>query len=105
MVTKLSEAEFQELIQKEQGLILIDFYADWCGPCKMMAPLVDRIAAEYEGKLIIGKVNTDEAPKLAVTYNIMSIPTLMLFRSGQPVDMAVGMQSAAELKALIDKNL
>lgn len=105
MVTKLSEAEFQELIQKEQGLILIDFYADWCGPCKMMAPLVDQIAEEYEGKLNVGKVNTDEAQKLAVMYNIMSIPTLMLFRGGQPVDMAVGMQSAAELKALIDKNL
>lgn len=105
MAVKVSEAEFQELIQKEQGLILIDFYADWCGPCKMMAPLVDQIATEYEGKLTVGKVNTDEAQKAAFKYNIMSIPTLMLFKNGQPVDMAVGVQSAAELRELIDKNL
>lgn len=105
MAAKLSETEFQELVEKEQGLILIDFYADWCGPCKMMAPLVDQIAAEYEGRLIVGKVNTDEAQKTAIKYNIMSIPTLMLFKGGQPVDMAVGMQSAAEFRALIDKNL
>lgn len=105
MAAKLSETEFQELVEKEQGLILIDFYADWCGPCKMMAPLVDQIAAEYEGRLIVGKVNTDEAQKTAVKYNIMSIPTLMLFKGGQPVDMAVGMQPAAEFRALIDKNL
>ncbi len=105
MAAKVSEAEFQELIQKEQGLILIDFYADWCGPCKMMAPLVDQIATEYEGKLTVGKVNTDEAQKVAFKYNIMSIPTFMLFKNGQPVDMAVGVQSAAELRELIDKNL
>lgn len=105
MAQKLNQEGFQELIEKESGLILIDFYADWCGPCKMMAPVVEQIAVEYEGKVVVGKINTDEAQKLAFTYNIMSIPTLMLFKGGQPVDMAVGMQSASELRQLIDKNL
>lgn len=105
MAAKLTTEEFQELLEKENGLIMIDFFADWCGPCKMMAPLVDQIATEYEGKVVVRKINTDEAPKLAFKYNIMSIPTLMLFKGGQPVDMAVGMQSVSEVRQLIEKNL
>lgn len=105
MAEQLSTEAFESLLGSEKGLVLIDFYADWCGPCKMMAPVVEQIAEEYAGKLTVGKINTDEAQKLVMKYNIMSIPTLMLFQNGQPVDMAVGVQSFAELKELVEKYL
>lgn len=104
MAEKFDLDTFNSKVMAE-GTVLIDFYADWCGPCKMMAPVVEQIAEEYAGKLVVGKVNIDEQEKLAVQYNVMSIPTLMLFKNGKPADMAVGYQSPSELKAFIDKNI
>lgn len=105
MAEKFDLDAFNDRVINNGGDALIDFYADWCGPCKMMAPVIEQIAAEYEGKLTVGKVNIDEVQSLAVKYNIMSIPTVMVFKDGKPVDMAVGYQSPAELKELIDKNI
>lgn len=92
----LTDQNFDEEIKKSaQGglLVLVDFYADWCGPCKMLAPVLDEIATEFEGKLIIGKVDVDSSPKTAQKFNVMSIPTLIIFKNGKLVKQMVGFQS------------
>ena len=79
----------QEALQGDQ-LTVVDFFADWCGPCKMMAPIIDQLATEYEGKVKIGKVNTDENRAIASKYNIMSIPTIIFIKDGEVVETTVG---------------
>ncbi|HIC10787.1 MAG TPA: thioredoxin [Campylobacterales bacterium] len=74
----------------ENGVTLVDFWAPWCGPCRMVAPVIDELAEEYDGKATIGKVNTDEQQMVAVKYGIRSIPTLIIFKDGQPVDQIIG---------------
>jgi len=83
--------------------VLVDFWAEWCGPCKMIAPLLDELAGEYDGKLRIGKVNIDEDQKLATDYGIRAIPTLLLFKGGEVAGQMVGMASKRDMKAQIDK--
>ncbi|MBQ8094912.1 MAG: thioredoxin [Clostridia bacterium] len=82
--------------------VLVDFWATWCGPCKIMAPVIEAVAAKYEGKAIVGKVDVDENPDLAQRYGIMSIPTLMLFKGGEKVNMSVGVTPAANVEAMLD---
>ena len=84
----LNSNEFDNAIAS--GIVLVDFYADWCGPCKMMAPIIDQLATEYEGKVKIGKVNTDENRAIASKYNIMSIPTIIFIKDGEVVETTVG---------------
>lgn len=81
--------EFDQQLEKG-GVVLVDFYADWCMPCKMMAPVVDKVADTFDGRVTVGKVNVDEEPDLAVRYGIQSIPALLLFKDGEVVDELIG---------------
>ncbi|MBB5022466.1 thioredoxin [Desulfurispira natronophila] len=84
--------------------VLVDFWASWCAPCRMLAPTIDALATEFEGKAKVGKVNVDENPGTSQKYGVRSIPTIMIFKGGQMVDQAVGVQSKEALKALLDKH-
>ena len=95
------DMKFENL--SKNRLTLVDFWAAWCGPCKMLSPIVDELAAETEG-VTFAKVNVDEYPDVAIGLGIQAIPTLFLFKDGQAVDRAVGLQSKDALKAMIDRN-
>ena len=96
-VLELTEKNFENEVTKSGLPVLVDFWAEWCGPCKMMSPIVDQIAAEMQGKLKVAKVNVDEAQELAAQFNIMSIPTMIVFKAGQPVEIIVGAMSKDQL--------
>jgi len=98
----LTDATFDQLIRTSNVPVLVDFWAVWCGPCRMVAPIVDEISKEYEGKLKVLKLNTDENPDVAGKYRIMGIPTLMFFKNGQTVDQVVGAVPKAQLKTKVD---
>jgi thioredoxin 1 len=101
----LTEENFSEQVLKSSTPMLVDFWAEWCGPCKMIAPVLDELAAEYDGKVKIGKVNIDEHQQIAINYGINSIPTLLFFKNGQVADQVVGMRSKRDLKASFDRVL
>jgi thioredoxin 1 len=102
IVTLTQENFDKEVLQSSQP-ILVDFWAEWCGPCKMMAPVLDELAQEYDGRVRIGKVNIDEFQTLAGQYGIQSIPTLLLFQKGQVADQVVGLRSKRDLKSRLDR--
>ena len=93
----LTDNNFEAEISKATLPVLVDFAASWCGPCRMMAPIIEEIAKEYEGKLIVGKVDVDKSPKTAQKFNVMSIPTLIIFKNGKPVKQMVGYQGKESL--------
>ncbi len=99
----VNKNEFESI--KNNGVVLVDFFADWCGPCKMIAPVLEELAKEYEGKATIVKVNVDQEGGLAQEYGVMSIPNLILFKNGKVVKQAVGFQPKPALKAMIDEQL
>ena len=99
----VNKAEFETL--KNNGLVLVDFYADWCGPCKMLGPVLEELSEEYAGKATIVKVNVDNENELASQYGVMSIPNLFLLKNGEIVKNVVGYQPKASLKKLLDANL
>ena len=101
MAISLTKDNFNQSI--ESGVALVDFWAPWCGPCKMQLPIVEELATELEGQAVIGKINVDDQPELAAQFGVMSIPTLILFKDGQPVDKMVGLQSKDALKAKISQ--
>jgi thioredoxin 1 len=101
----VSSSAWEKEVVKGQGLTLVDFWAVWCGPCQMVAPIVEELAKEYDGKLKVLKLNTDENPDIAGQFGIMSIPTLLFFRDGKPVEKVVGAVPKKVLKDTIDKLL
>ena len=89
----------------QKGLLMVDFWADWCGPCKMLAPLVENLDKEYEGRVTVGKVNVDDEQELAIRYGVMSIPTVIFFKDGREIDRKVGLMPAQAYTAVLDANL
>jgi thioredoxin 1 len=88
---EFNQANFEAEVLKSTSPVLVDFWAPWCGPCKAMGPVIDKIAAEYEGKVVVGKLNVDESPVIASQYSIMSIPSLLIFVNGKVQDQIVGL--------------
>lgn len=101
----LKESNFEQEVLKSQTPVLVDFWASWCGPCRMVAPVVDAIAESYSGRLTVGKVNVDEEQALAVRYGIESIPSLLLFKQGEVAEKFVGYRPQAQLEELLNKVL
>ncbi len=100
-VQELTLEEFDALLA-EGGVALTDFFADWCGPCRMMAPVVEKLAAAYDGRVRVAKVNVDEAPELAVRYGVESIPALLLFKDGERQETLIGVRPYEDLCAALD---
>ncbi|OCQ50461.1 Thioredoxin-1 [Photorhabdus australis subsp. thailandensis] len=104
-IIHLSDDSFDADVLKAAGPVLVDFWAAWCGPCKMIAPILDEIAPEYSGKLTIAKLNIDDHPATAPKYGIRGIPTLLLFKDGQVAATKVGALSKTQLKEFLDANI
>lgn len=100
---KLTDNEFDQEVLKSSKPVLVDFWADWCTPCHMLSPTIDEIAKEYDGKIKVAKMNVDENAQTPPSYNIMSIPTVMLFKDGRPVQTFVGVQPKDAFKSAIDQ--
>lgn len=98
----LSKQNFEDEVLKNEGLVLVDFYGTWCGPCKMLAPIVSEIANDYKDKVKVGKVNVDEQSELAIEYEITNIPTLILFKDGKVVKSLIGLHSKSEIEDMIN---
>lgn len=100
----LDESDFTQTINKFP-LVLVDFWAPWCGPCRMMSPIIDQVGKDYRGKLVVGKVNVDENPNISRQFGISSIPTLMLFKSGQAVNNIIGSVSKSRIDEMVRMHL
>lgn len=101
MEIELYKETFEQEVLQSDIPVLVDFWATWCGPCKMISPIVKEIADEYDGKILVGKVNVDEEPDLTMQYNVSSIPTLMVFKNGQLVNKAVGYREKDEILKML----
>ena len=100
MEIKLNSENFEKEVLKSEKPVLVDFYADWCGPCNAMAPVIEEVATELDGKAKVGKINVDENSDIAVEYNVMSIPTLIIFKNGKEEKRLVGLRDKEELLSL-----
>ena len=104
-IIHVSDSTFEEQVLKSDNPVLVDYWAEWCGPCKMIAPILDEIAKEYDGKLLVAKLNIDENPSTPPKYGIRGIPTLMLFKDGDVEATKVGALSKSQLTAFLDQHL
>ncbi len=102
MEMKFTSENFDTQVLDSKKTVLVDFFADWCGPCKMMAPVVEKLAEEYEGKAVVGKLNVDDSSDIAARYGVMSIPTLIVFKNGQILDKFVGITSRQDLEKALE---
>lgn len=101
----VTDANFEEEVLNYKGAVMVDFWATWCGPCRMLAPVVEELAREYDGKIKVCKLNTDEGPDTSAKYRITSIPTIIFFKDGQVVSQTVGLQSKAALQEKVESLL
>jgi thioredoxin 1 len=101
----LTEASFKTEVLEAPVPVLVDFWAEWCGPCKMIGPVIDELASDYDGKVKFGKINVDEQQGLASQYGIRAVPTILIFKGGEVVEQVVGLRSKRDLKANLDKYL
>lgn len=101
----INKANFDSEVVQSDKPVLLDFWAVWCGPCKMVEPIVDELAKEYEGKLKVGKLNVDEEPEVSSQFGIMSIPTLLVFKGGQPVETLIGVVPKSDIEAKLKAHL
>lgn len=97
MALQITSENFEKEVLQSELPVLVDFYADWCGPCKMMGPVVEELATEFEGKAKVGKLNVDDCPELAAKYKVMTIPTIIVFKNGTPEETSVGVVSKETL--------
>lgn len=104
MALEITASNFEELLKSDQP-VLVDFWAEWCGPCRQIAPMVEELAKDYEGRAVVGKVDIDSQGEIASQFGITSIPTLIVFKGGQPVEAQVGGAPKSRLAAMIDKHL
>ena len=104
MTQHFNSETFEKAVAGDQP-VLVDFWATWCGPCRMIAPVIDEVAAEFEGKAVVGKVNVDEEMDLAQRFHVMSIPTLIVLKGGKVVEQAVGARGRADVAAMISRHL
>ncbi|MBC7187852.1 MAG: thioredoxin [Calditrichaeota bacterium] len=102
---ELTDSNFAAEVTDYKGLVLVDFWAEWCGPCRMVGPVVEKIAEDYAGRLKVGKLNVDLHGRAALSYGVTGIPTLILFKDGQVVDKIVGAVPEKELKKMVDRHL
>ena len=104
-IIHVTDSSFESDVLKNSTPVLLDFWAEWCGPCKMIAPILDQIATEYAGKVVIAKMNVDENPKTPMRFNVRGIPTLILFKNGQAEGQKIGAVRRADVVAFLDSNL
>ncbi|MDP6735154.1 MAG: thioredoxin TrxA [Nitrospinaceae bacterium] len=104
-VVTITDAEFESSVLQSDKPVILDFWAEWCQPCKMLSPTVEAIADEYDEKIKVGKLNVDDNPNTATKYGIRGIPTLLFFKGGEVVQQMVGVKSKTEIKKVIDENL
>ena len=105
MALEFTDSNFEELVLKSDKPVMVDFWAEWCGPCRMVGPFVQELAAEYEGKAVIGKLNVDNNPGISMKYGIRSIPTILFFKNGEVVDRSVGAVPKAQLNQKLQGQL
>lgn len=105
MVEKVTDQDFEEKVLKSSRVVVVDFWAEWCGPCKMLTPILEEVANLYKDRVVIAKMNVDENPKVPSSLGIRGIPTLMLFKDGNLMDTKVGVMQKTALSAWIDSNI
>ena len=103
MAIEITKENFEEVVLKNELPVLVDFWATWCGPCKMIGPLVEELSEEMAGKVVVGKLNVDKQPELAMKYQVMSIPTLLLFKNGEIAEKRIGFMPKEKLVEMVTK--
>jgi thioredoxin 1 len=104
-VINVTSENFEQEVLKSEQTVLVDFWAGWCGPCRMVGPIIEELAQDYSGKLKVGKLNVDEQGELSAKFKVMSIPTIIVFKNGEVVDKAIGARSKAEFENMISKHI